>query len=111
MPHDEWGVVAHEVIAEADRELTLMTYSARPHVGIRSALASAVERGVMVTVVEETLASSFTRTARASSASSDSTVNGRSAAAAPAEEPDRRSSGNDCAASASSSRRAARTSR
>ncbi len=44
-----------EVIAEADRELTLMTYSARPHAGIRSALTSAVERGVTVTVVVETL--------------------------------------------------------
>lgn len=44
-----------DVIAEAERDLRLMTYSARPHEGVRSALAAAVARGVAVTVVVETL--------------------------------------------------------
>ena len=44
-----------DLIAEATRELRLMTYSARPHEGVRSALAAAVARGVAVTVVVETL--------------------------------------------------------
>jgi phosphatidylserine/phosphatidylglycerophosphate/cardiolipin synthase-like enzyme len=44
-----------EVIAEADHELVLMTYSATPHPGICTALTNAVSRGVSVTVVVETL--------------------------------------------------------
>ncbi|GAA4916605.1 DISARM system phospholipase D-like protein DrmC [Streptomonospora salina] len=44
-----------EVIAEAESELVLMTYSARPHDRIREALAAAAGRGVRVDVVVETL--------------------------------------------------------
>lgn len=44
-----------DVIAEARHELTLLTYSATPHTGIRTALSAAVDRGVTVTVVVETL--------------------------------------------------------
>ncbi|MFC3994379.1 DISARM system phospholipase D-like protein DrmC [Nocardiopsis sediminis] len=44
-----------DVVAGAEHELVLMTYSARPHKGIRRALAAAVERGVRVDVVVETL--------------------------------------------------------
>lgn len=44
-----------EVIAQARDELVLMTYSARPHVDIRTALAAAGARGVEITAVVETL--------------------------------------------------------
>lgn len=44
-----------ELIAEARHELLLMTYSARPHDDITAALTDAVNRGVAVTVVVETL--------------------------------------------------------
>lgn len=44
-----------DVIAEAERDLRLMTYSARPHHEVRAALAAAAARGVAVTVVVETL--------------------------------------------------------
>ncbi|GAB3214049.1 hypothetical protein GCM10027294_51070 [Marinactinospora endophytica] len=44
-----------EVIAEAAQELVLMTYSAKPHDGIRAALEASVDRGVAVSVVVETL--------------------------------------------------------
>lgn len=44
-----------EVISEAEHELVLMTYSAKPHAGICTALTNAVLRGVSVTVVVETL--------------------------------------------------------
>ncbi|WP_067968389.1 DISARM system phospholipase D-like protein DrmC [Nocardiopsis trehalosi] len=44
-----------EVVAGAEHELVLMTYSARRHQGIRDALAAAVRRGVQVDVVVETL--------------------------------------------------------
>lgn len=47
-----------EVIGEAEQELALMTYSARPHTGVRAALADAVAREVAVTVVVETLGGS-----------------------------------------------------
>ena len=45
-----------EVVDEAREELVLMTYSARRRQDIRRALARAVQRGVSVTVVVETLA-------------------------------------------------------
>ncbi|SCL28651.1 PLD-like domain-containing protein [Micromonospora pallida] len=45
-----------ELVAEARTELLLMTYSARPYPPLVSALATAVARGVAVTVVVETLA-------------------------------------------------------
>ncbi|WP_017975204.1 DISARM system phospholipase D-like protein DrmC [Actinopolyspora halophila] len=44
-----------ELIEKADRELFLMTYSARPHRQLRQALADALARGVTVTVIVETL--------------------------------------------------------
>jgi phosphatidylserine/phosphatidylglycerophosphate/cardiolipin synthase-like enzyme len=44
-----------ELITGAERELLLMTYSARPHEPVVAALAAAVARGVAVTVVVETL--------------------------------------------------------
>jgi phosphatidylserine/phosphatidylglycerophosphate/cardiolipin synthase-like enzyme len=44
-----------EVIAGAQHELLLMTYSAKPHNAIRDALTSAASRGVVITVVVETL--------------------------------------------------------
>ncbi|MDP9641625.1 phosphatidylserine/phosphatidylglycerophosphate/cardiolipin synthase-like enzyme [Actinopolyspora lacussalsi] len=44
-----------ELIERANHELMLMTYSARPHEQLRRALRAAVERGVAVTVVVETL--------------------------------------------------------
>lgn len=44
-----------EVIAEARHELLLMTYSAKPHLEIRTALEAATTQGVAVTVVVETL--------------------------------------------------------
>ncbi|GLY21615.1 DISARM system phospholipase D-like protein DrmC [Micromonospora sp. NBRC 101691] len=45
-----------ELVAEAQAELLLMTYSARPYPPLLSALTAAVARGVSVTVVVETLA-------------------------------------------------------
>jgi phosphatidylserine/phosphatidylglycerophosphate/cardiolipin synthase-like enzyme len=45
-----------DVIAAARSELVLMTYSAKTHAEVRTALAAAVERGVSVVVVVETLA-------------------------------------------------------
>jgi phosphatidylserine/phosphatidylglycerophosphate/cardiolipin synthase-like enzyme len=45
-----------EVVDEAREELVLMTYSARRRADIREALTRAVERGVSVSVVVETLA-------------------------------------------------------
>lgn len=47
--------VLTDLVAESRRELLLMTYSARPHQPLLDALAQAVERGVAVTVVVETL--------------------------------------------------------
>jgi phosphatidylserine/phosphatidylglycerophosphate/cardiolipin synthase-like enzyme len=44
-----------ELVGEASHELALMTYSATPYEPLRAALAAAVERGVSVTVVVETL--------------------------------------------------------
>ncbi|MFB9931839.1 DISARM system phospholipase D-like protein DrmC [Amycolatopsis halotolerans] len=44
-----------EVIKTAEHELVLMTYSAKPHDDIRSALEDAVARGVEVSAVVETL--------------------------------------------------------
>lgn len=40
---------------EAERELALATYSAKPHPPLLDALAKAIERGVSVTVLAETL--------------------------------------------------------
>ncbi|WP_306369527.1 DISARM system phospholipase D-like protein DrmC [Nocardiopsis sp. CC223A] len=45
-----------DLIEGAERELLLMTYSATRHRAVRAALASAVERGVAVSAVVETLA-------------------------------------------------------
>jgi len=45
-----------EVVDQAHEELVLMTYSARRRQDIRRALARAVQRGVLVSVVVETLA-------------------------------------------------------
>lgn len=45
-----------DLIEGAERELLLMTYSATRHRAIRAALAEAVERGVAVAAVVETLA-------------------------------------------------------
>lgn len=50
------AAVLIDVIAAAQRELVLMTYSATPHEAIRQGLAVAVTRGVSVDVVVETLA-------------------------------------------------------
>lgn len=44
-----------DLVAGALRELLLMTYSAKPHEGLRTALAAAIARGVTVMVVVETL--------------------------------------------------------
>lgn len=44
-----------EVIALAQAELLLMTYSAKPHPDIRAALTNAAGRGVEITVIVETL--------------------------------------------------------
>ncbi|PRW65234.1 DISARM system phospholipase D-like protein DrmC [Actinopolyspora mortivallis] len=44
-----------ELIERSNHELMLMTYSARPHRQLRRALRAAVDRGVVVTVVVETL--------------------------------------------------------
>lgn len=44
-----------DLINEATRELILMTYSARPHAGLRRALIEAINREVSVTVIVETL--------------------------------------------------------
>jgi len=43
------------VVREAQRELLLMTYSARPHQPLTEALSAAIGRGVKVSVVVETL--------------------------------------------------------
>lgn len=45
-----------ELVAEATAELLLMTYSAKPYRPLLTALAAAVDRGVAVTVVVETVA-------------------------------------------------------
>ncbi|KWX01243.1 endonuclease [Carbonactinospora thermoautotrophica] len=44
-----------ELVSEAENELLLMTYSAKPYPPLLDALAKAVARGVSVTVVVETL--------------------------------------------------------
>lgn len=44
-----------ELIAQAQQELILMTYAAKPHPDISATLTQAVERGVDVTAVVETL--------------------------------------------------------
>lgn len=49
------AAVLIDVIAMAQQELVLMTYSAKPHEAIRNGLESAVARGVSVDVVVETL--------------------------------------------------------
>lgn len=47
--------VITQVVREAERELLLMTYSARPYQPLTDALRDAVSRGVEVSVVVETL--------------------------------------------------------
>jgi phosphatidylserine/phosphatidylglycerophosphate/cardiolipin synthase-like enzyme len=49
------AAVLADVVREAERELLLMTYSARPYQPLTSALQVAVSRGVSVSVVVETL--------------------------------------------------------
>lgn len=49
------AAVLGDVVREAQRELLLMTYSARPHQPLTEALSAAVGRGVKVSVVVETL--------------------------------------------------------
>ncbi|MFC6083737.1 DISARM system phospholipase D-like protein DrmC [Sphaerisporangium aureirubrum] len=49
------GRVLVELVAEATRELLLMTYSAKPYEPLLKALTAAVARGVSVMVVVETL--------------------------------------------------------
>jgi phosphatidylserine/phosphatidylglycerophosphate/cardiolipin synthase-like enzyme len=49
------AAVLADVVREARGELLLMTYSAKPHLPLSEALAAAVNRGVAVNVVVETL--------------------------------------------------------
>jgi phosphatidylserine/phosphatidylglycerophosphate/cardiolipin synthase-like enzyme len=49
------AAVLADVIREAQRELVLMTYSARPYQQLTDALLAAVTRGVAISVVVETL--------------------------------------------------------
>ncbi|MFD9946733.1 DISARM system phospholipase D-like protein DrmC [Nonomuraea sp. NPDC059023] len=44
-----------DVVAEASRELLLMTYSAAPYLPLQTALNAAADRGVTITAVVETL--------------------------------------------------------
>lgn len=44
-----------DLVGEADQELLLMTYSAKPHQPLLQALTTALARGVAVTIVVETL--------------------------------------------------------
>jgi phosphatidylserine/phosphatidylglycerophosphate/cardiolipin synthase-like enzyme len=47
--------VLSELVAEADSELILMTYSAQPYLPLTAALTAAVARGVRVSAIVETL--------------------------------------------------------
>jgi phosphatidylserine/phosphatidylglycerophosphate/cardiolipin synthase-like enzyme len=49
------AAVLADVVREAQYELLLMTYSAKPHQPLRDALGAAISRGVAVTIVVETL--------------------------------------------------------
>ena len=49
------AAVLTDLINEARHELVLMTYSAKPHQPLTDALTAAVDRGVAVSVVVETL--------------------------------------------------------
>jgi phosphatidylserine/phosphatidylglycerophosphate/cardiolipin synthase-like enzyme len=49
------AAVLADVVRDAQHELLLMTYSARPHQPLADALAAAARRGVAVSVVVETL--------------------------------------------------------
>jgi phosphatidylserine/phosphatidylglycerophosphate/cardiolipin synthase-like enzyme len=49
------AAVLADIVSEAEHELLLMTYSARPHRPLSDALGTAVSRGVAITVVVETL--------------------------------------------------------
>ena len=49
------AAVLADLVSDARHELLLMTYSARPHPPLTHALRAATVRGVMVTVVVETL--------------------------------------------------------
>ncbi|WP_158884564.1 DISARM system phospholipase D-like protein DrmC [Amycolatopsis anabasis] len=65
-----------QVVTEATSELLLMTYSAKPHEPLREALASAIERGVQVTVVVETLQGAGSALAGAEPAAAFARING-----------------------------------
>lgn len=65
-----------EVIAEARHELLLMTYSAKPHAEIRTALEAATAHGVAVTVVVETLRGAGSALAGAEPAAAFSAIPG-----------------------------------
>jgi phosphatidylserine/phosphatidylglycerophosphate/cardiolipin synthase-like enzyme len=55
VPVHATAAVLGDLVREAQRELLLMTYSARPHQPLTEALSAAVGRGVKVSVVVETL--------------------------------------------------------
>lgn len=56
VPVRSMAAVLEDLITEATSELVIMTYSARPYKPVRVALAAALQRGVRVDVVVETLA-------------------------------------------------------
>jgi phosphatidylserine/phosphatidylglycerophosphate/cardiolipin synthase-like enzyme len=55
VPTRSTAQVLTELIGRSERELILVTYSAKPYPPIRDALASAIPRGVAISVVVETL--------------------------------------------------------
>ena len=55
VPTRSMGQVLAELIERAQRSLILMTYSAKPYPPVHSALSDALDRGVAVSVVTETL--------------------------------------------------------
>jgi phosphatidylserine/phosphatidylglycerophosphate/cardiolipin synthase-like enzyme len=55
VPVRSMAAVLEDLISEATAELVIMTYSARRYERVREALSAAVERGVRVDVVVETL--------------------------------------------------------
>jgi len=65
-----------QVVTEATSELLLMTYSAKRHEPLREALASAIVRGVQVTIVVETLQGAGSALAGAEPAAAFAGING-----------------------------------
>ena len=55
VPVRSMAQVLLDVVCGARKNLLLMTYSAKPHTVLRAAVVAAIERGVAVTVVVETL--------------------------------------------------------